>query len=291
MPPCSLGIAIRNTSDVCIRTNRLHFGSALRIIDHHLHVSGIIPPAASRSPKQMYDHEWFCVSQSVTTPTTDEQLWKLSLQDRSDTAQVHTWISKTGKSSLQFASSINATGDNNICMGMAKRVFVRRSLAEKTAAPFSEDELKRFHRFMYDNNMQILPDLSDLAVQDFMTAPLQTSDNKSNHPAVLQVPIGPQHVNLAHHVDHAFLAETAAHAFWKAGISEEERNHTLKIQYVAEGNLGKTLQCHVVDKNVVCLYQHNNQDADTNKMDDGLKLVAVAEKSSSQDKKLHSRHY
>jgi len=318
MPPCTLGITIRNTSDICIRTNRLHFGSALRIVDHHLHVSGIIPRVSfitdakrKESSFSLYEHNWFCISQSVTTPSV-EALKHLALQDKIDTAQVHTWISRIGTSSLHLASSILAaddgdddTNDQNsnkrhVVLAVANRVFVRRDLRDiRKAAPFSQKESQQhFERYLHEslinnnsnNNSSAaiddilltnLPKLMDINVKQYSDASILTDQ------PLLRVSIGPHHVNVGNHVDHAFLAETAAHALWKATATAtaegEQQLNNLKIQYVAEPALGQTLECHVVqvrnnDNNlVVALYQDNRNN---DKSDTDFTLIAVAEQGN-----------
>ena len=57
--------------------------------------------------------------------------------------------------------------------------------------------------------------------------------------SVLSVKVGPQHINFASHVDHAFLVETAHHALHSINRESE----TLVINYLGQPSLGDTLQC------------------------------------------------
>jgi hypothetical protein len=159
----------------------------------------------------------------------------------------HLWIlPNIGKSSLRCGSAITL-GDETLAT--ASRVFARRRTTGG-AAWFSDQERERFlHNFVLDDehgNVDLRFDLN--------THPLPTverwdtnSDIVSMAEPVLSVKIGPQHVNFGNHADHAFLAETAAHALALGGheAKNSESPKTLRVQYISEGMIDQMLHCHL----------------------------------------------
>jgi len=260
MPHCSLSTTLRITSDICGKRNIIHPASALRIIDDHLHATGIIPYKEgflAGESSSIYPHDWFCVSQAVTCyPVSHLLNQAVRIHQHSHS---HTWVlPKIGKSSIEFGSAITLGEET---LATACRVFARRKTTGGADA-FTETERERFlHSYgLLGDGIGGLEDSSREAIPfDLTSKPLPLPERlNTNFDAylveepILSVKIGPQHVNLGHHADHAFLAETAAHAL---SLAENERGkkkespccYTLSIQYVSEAMLNQTLHCHVYE--------------------------------------------
>jgi len=231
----ALQTSLRSSSDIWQRgKEQLIFpSSALRIADHHLHASGIIPTISS-SKSRLYEHDWFCVSQAVACEGYSSSLLCEALQSE---VLSNIWVASVGSSSIRFGNIISIRGES---LAKAQRVFVRKQKNGKSA-PFSNDELSHFRAMGSKNDLK-LPE----------TLMLKTSDvagifeDVENSP-VLKVTVGPQHVNFGNHADHAFLLETAFHALYLA-LPPEVSISTVAIQYVAEVFEGDQLNCIVSEE-------------------------------------------
>lgn len=231
----ALQTSLRSSSDIWQRgKEQLIFpSSALRIADHHLHASGIIPTISS-SKNRLYEHDWFCVSQAVTCEGYSTSLPYDALQSE---VLSNIWVESVGNSSIRFGNVISIMGKS---LAKAQRVFVRKQTNGKSA-PFSNDELSRFRAMGSKNDLK-LPETLMLKTSDIV----RIFEDVKNSP-ILKVTVGPQHVNFGNHADHAFLLETAFHAFCLALPSEVSIN-SVAIQYVAEVFEGDKLNCIVSEE-------------------------------------------
>jgi hypothetical protein len=238
----SLRTSLRITSDIWSRNEggvQLFPSSALQIVDHHLHASGIIPRKVIYDSRRVYGHDWYCVSQSVTCFPLEDLIHK-SL-DECCSSHSHVWVQSVGNSSLQLGSAI--TMDDQV-LATARRVFIRKNNGR--SAPFSDTERSRFWEdcaldetiaFLDHNAEHPLP-----LLERFGT--VLPKQNPSE--LLLKVTVGPQHTNFGNHADHAFLAETAVHAMTLAKLPVE----SVAINYMSEGMLGHELECIVHDDQV-----------------------------------------
>jgi hypothetical protein len=251
MPHSTLAATLRITSDICGTRNIVHPSSALRLMDHHLQASGIIPAQEDFRKETIdrpYAHDWHCVGQTVTCLPM-KHIFHRSFQMHQD-VHSHTWVLPTGigKSSIRFASVITM-GSTYLPLVTACRVFARRDMVSGGPAPFTEEERERF--------------LQHYSVDDATAAKHWTVSSHPLAPAerligvyaptgdetpVLRVRVGPTNVNFGDHADHAFLAETAAHAL-SIGDADDDNDHEgplkLELQYVSEAMFGDTLDCFV----------------------------------------------
>ena len=267
MPHSTLAATLRITSDICGTRNIEHPSSALRLIDHHLQASGIIPAQEDflkeRIIDRPYAHDWYCVGQSVTCFPM-KHIFHRSFQMNQD-VHSHTWVlPNIGKSSIRFASVI--TMGSTPPLITACRVFARRDVVSGGPAPFTEEERERFlQHYSMDNataaKMWTL-ESHPLAPVERLTAGVSYAPANDETP-VLRVRVGPTNVNFGNHADHAFLAETAAHAL-SIGDTDNDDHHDgplkLELQYVSEAMFGDTLDCFV-DRTKVFVFsvQENGQ--------------------------------
>jgi hypothetical protein len=123
--------------------------AALRICDHHLHSSGIIPrihydcdSGRDDAATRIYEHDWFCVSQAVQCYAQHSSAVSPALGikdgDSSSPPLLHRVVNGTdpcycdvwvdsdsiGKSSIQFGGLVSIGRD---VLAMVRRVFVRMS--------------------------------------------------------------------------------------------------------------------------------------------------------------------
>jgi hypothetical protein len=189
---------IRATTDILHKPNKqqqqqqqqqLFPAAALRICDHHLHSSGIIPrihydsdSARDDAATRIYEHDWFCVSQAVQCFAHSSISPVLGIKDvdtssspllhrvvnGTDPCYCDVWVDtdSIGKSSIQFGGLVSIGSD---VLAMVRRVFVRMSSTPKNcnsegsssggsnntlklkSAPFSDQEKQRFReRFGFD---------------------------------------------------------------------------------------------------------------------------------------------
>lgn len=216
----ALRTTIRISSDIWHRRcgqKLLLPSSALRIADHHLHASAML---AFEN-----DSDWFCVSQAVKCFPVD-MLHKKSV----DEAHSSLFVTKVGTSSIHLGNSVMLQDET---LATTQRVFCRVSTSASASAAFTAQERNKFLEFHHTADM--LPQL------ERFEAKLPDSKN-----SILSVKVGPQHINFANHVDHAFLAETAHHALHLMNKGSEN----LVINYFGQPFLGDNLQCFAQDDKV-----------------------------------------
>eukprot|EP00980_Cylindrotheca_fusiformis_P007271 scaffold1525_cov142-Cylindrotheca_fusiformis.AAC.71 len=220
------------TSDIWLRetgAQQLHPASALRIVDHHLHASGIIEHAKENpSPVRLYDHDWFCVNQAVNCFSVEDLMVK-SLEEQNSHSFI--FVMGVGTSSIHFGNIITL---NDEILATTRRVFCRKHISGN-AAPFSEEEKLQLLESQPPDVLSVgaytMPEVHKFG--SFLPTP------KPDIEPVLTVKVGPQNVNFGNHADHAFLAETAMHA-----LTLEKRDVTsLAVNYVSEAMLGHSLDC------------------------------------------------
>lgn len=224
----------------------IRHSSALRVLDHHLHTTGLLP-----RPPQSEGVDIYCVGQAVTTfPHGSVLLDELHDPSNHSAAKSHIWVAKAGQgSSITFGGAITLNG---LVLATCSRVFVRIDL--ETGRPMKITEEERSSTFVVDDDWDgvtrfdhAIPTVNQLSTR---IGKDMTRDRSLAGEEVLAVTVGPQHINHGDHVDHAFLAETAAHALF-VGFSEANLSvpspSTLLVQYLAPGRLGQELRCHVKD--------------------------------------------
>jgi len=225
--------------------------AALRIMDHTLHISGIIGKAPN------YTHNWLCITNAVTVFPREHFLQESFLY--CDDIRSLIWVASVGTgSSVTFGHAI--TMKDSICLATASRVFVRYDPKTNKAAPFTEEERGIFVQnhsrlgrtpdkcLSIDFEKYILPEAKRLEA-----APLQ---NQFREQSILTVRIGPQHVNFANHVDHAFLLETASHALFLRDTMIHAKNEglaptTLVVNYKSSAELNQYLHCFTYDNKAI----------------------------------------
>lgn len=122
-------------------------------------------------------------------------------------------------------------------MATTQRVFCRISSSASASAAFTDQERSKFLTF-HPTEPISFPQLERFEA----SLPKAMQDSKS----ILSVKVGPQHVNFANHVDHAFLAEKAHHALHL--INKESEN--LIINYLGQPFLGDVLECFAQDDKI-----------------------------------------
>ena len=192
--------------------------SALRIADHHLHASGML---AFEN-----DCDWFCVSQAVRCFPVD-RLHEKSVDD----AQSSLFVTNVGTSSIHLGNSLILKEET---LATTQRVFCRVSSSSPSASAALTDQER--HKFL---EFHPTVDLSFPLLERFEASLL---DSKS----ILSVKVGPQHMNFANHVDHAFLAETVHHALH---LTHKESG-SLVINYLGQPILGDLLECFAQDDKI-----------------------------------------
>jgi len=153
---------IRATTDILLKPKNKHQqpqllfpAAALRICDHHLHCSGIIPQIhynydcdSDRDDAftRIYEHDWFCVSQAVQcyAQHSSVSVSSLGIKKNNDcgdstsppllhrvvngteTCYCDVWVDSDsiGKSSIQFGGLVSIGRD---ILAIVRRVFVRMS--------------------------------------------------------------------------------------------------------------------------------------------------------------------
>ena len=114
---------------------------ALRIADHHLHASGIIPHTIidSKDDSRLYKHDWFCVSQAVDCYPVDRLAHK-SMED----ARSSLFVMKVGSSSIHFGNTLTMKDE---LLATTIRVFCRKNTPSGMLDRFSKEERDRFLEF------------------------------------------------------------------------------------------------------------------------------------------------
>lgn len=258
----SLSTTLRMTHDIWLREGggqQLHPASALRIVDHHLHASGIIEYAQENpNPIRLYDHDWFCVNQAVNCFSVEDLLLK-SLDEQNSHSFI--FVMGVGTSSIHFGNVITL---NDEVLATTRRVFCRKHVSGKSA-PFSEVERLSFLESQPPDVLSVgqyaMPQIHKFG--SFLPTP------KEGIEPVLIVKVGPQHVNFGNHADHAFLAETAVHALTLANIDAA----SIAVNYVSEALLGHTLEC----------FFHQDTLFITRTVANAKKAVVVVARSSNLD--------
>jgi hypothetical protein len=264
MPHSTLAATLRITSDICGTRNIVHPSSALRLIDHNLQASGIIPAQEDflkETIDRPYAHDWYCVGQAVTCFPM-KHIFHRSFQMHQD-VHSHTWVQPTiGKSSIRFASVITM---GTTPLVTACRVFARRDVVSGGPAPFTEEERERFlqHYSVDETTAAKLWTLASHPLALVERLPKVSYAPTNDETPVLRVRVGPTNVNFGNHADHAFLAETAAHAL-SIGDTDNDNDGDgplkLELEYVSEARLGDTLDCFVEGtKAFVFSVQENGQ--------------------------------
>ncbi|CAJ1946305.1 unnamed protein product [Cylindrotheca closterium] len=224
----SISTTLRLTADIWLReggVQQLYPASALRIVDHHLHASGIIEHS-KESLDRLYDHDWFCVSQAVTCFDVEDLLVK-SLDDQDFASHSFIFVMGVGSSSIQFGNVITL---NDEVLATTRRIFCRKEPSGKSA-PFTDEEKSRFLESQPPELLYSMPEVEKFG--SFLPG------SEENLTPVLTVNVGPQHVNMGNHADHAFLVETAIHAM---SLADKDIS-SVAVNYVSEAKLGHTLEC------------------------------------------------
>jgi len=223
---------------------------ALRIADHHLHASGIIPHTIDSTDDRLYKHDWFCVSQAVDCYPVDRLVQK-SMND----ARSSLFVMKVGSSSIHFGNALTMKDE---LLATTIRVFCRKDTSTHKLDRFSKEERDRFLEFRQPtiSNDIVMPQL-----ERFDTSlPFEIINTTK---PILSVKVGPTHINFGNHADHAFLAESAYHAlFLGRNKKDKECNTTgLTINYINETHLGDTLDCYYFDGTVYVTRTSNNENS------------------------------
>jgi hypothetical protein len=221
------------SSDIWFREGgkqQLYPASALRIVDHHLHTSGIIEHAPPNGDaRRLYEHDWFCVSQAVTCFNVDG-LMRKSLSELNSHSFI--FVMGVGTSSVHFGNII--TLDDQV-LATTRRIFSRKSVKTGKSAPFSIVERQRF----MESQPPDIISLGQYAMPQVERFGSFLPTSKKVIDPIMTVQVGPQNINFGSHADHAFLAETAVHAL----ILAKKKVASLAINYVSEARLGHILEC------------------------------------------------
>lgn len=247
----TLRMTLRCTGDVWCERRSLHPHVALRLADHHLHASGIIPridaSGGGEDGSRLYEHDWACVSQSSRVFRVDGLLSGSLARGVTST----TYVERVGGSSLHLANSIRLDDDEGggggpDLLSTSRRVFCRRGPGGDGPAPFDDDERERLSRLGMPgggdgDGGSSLPKLARFGPSDADL--LHGAAARSDGP-LLSVRVGPADVNFGNHGDHAFLARTAHHALVLSGAG---RDDGIAIEYLSETFLGDVLDCFAVE--------------------------------------------
>ena len=249
----TLQTTIRMTGDVLQRRDgkqQILPSIALRIADHHLHASGIIPHTTndSNNDSRLYKHDWFCVSQAVDCYPV-ERLVQKSMND----AHSSLFVMKVGSSSIHFGNTLTMKDE---LLATTRRVFCRKDTSSDVLDPFTEEERDRFLEFEPPKDIK-MPQL-----ERFDTS--LSSEITSTNP-ILSVKVGPAHINFGNHADHAFMAEVANHALSLGGNEKDKECTGLTINYISETHLGDTLDCYYFHDKVYVtrMTANNNEEEDS----------------------------
>lgn len=205
--------------------------SALRIADHLLHASGLLSWENSNTNNK---HDWFCVSQAVKCFPVD-RLHEKSAQDANSSLVV----TNVGTSSLNFGNTLTL---NDETVAAVHRVFCRVFPSTNKSAAFDEIERNAFSEFQPSTDISS----SFPKVERFDGVLPETLRDSRSVSSVLSVKVGPQHINFANHVDHAFIAEIAHHALY---LINKESEH-LAVNYLGQPHLGDVLECFDYDDKI-----------------------------------------
>lgn len=205
--------------------------SALRIADHLLHASALLSWDNSNTNNK---HDWFCVSQAVRCFPVD-RLHEKSAQD----AHSSLVVTNVGASSLYLGNTLTL---NDETVAAVHRVFCRVFPSTNKSAAFDDNERNAFSEFLPSTDI-----LSSFPkIERFDGVLPDTIRDSRSESSVLSVKVGPQHINFANHVDHAFIAEIAHHALH---LINKESEH-LAINYLGQPLLGDILECFDYDDKI-----------------------------------------
>ena len=246
----TLQTTIRMTGDILQRHDgkqQILPSIALRIADHHLHASGIIPHTNNDSADdRLYKHDWFCVSQAVDCYSVERLV-----QKSMDNALSSLFVMKVGSSSIQFGNTLTMKDE---LLATTIRVFCRKDTSTDMLDPFNKEERDSFLEFEPPKDIK-MPQL-----ERFNTS-LPPEITQTTNP-ILSVKVGPSHINFGNHADHAFLAEVAHHALFLGRNKKEECNTTsLTINYINETHLGDNLDCYLFADKVYVTRTSNNEES------------------------------
>jgi hypothetical protein len=205
--------------------------SALRIADHLLHASGLLSWENSNTNNK---HDWFCVTQAVKCFPVD-RMHEKSAQDANSSLVV----TNVGTSSLNFGNTLTL---NDETVAAVHRVFCRVFPSTNKSAAFDENERNAFSEFQPSTDISS----SFPKVERFDGVLPETLRDSRSVSSVLSVKAGPQHINFANHVDHAFIAEIAHHALY---LINKESEH-LAVNYLGQPHLGDVLECFDYDDKI-----------------------------------------
>jgi len=246
----TLHTTIRMTGDILQRHDgkqQILPSIALRIADHHLHASGIIPHKNDSNNDRLYKDDWFCVSQGVDCYPIDRLV-----QKSMDNALSSLFVMKVGSSSIQFGNALTMKDE---LLASTIRVFCRKDTSTDMLDPFSKEERDRFLKFQQPtaSNDIVMPQL-----ERFDTS--LPSDITNTTKPILSVKVGPSHINFGNHADHAFLVEVAYHVKSLGNEKDKECSKGLTINYINETHLGDTLDCYYYDDTVYVTRTSNNEE-------------------------------
>ena len=200
---------VRISSDLAMGCSTIRHSAALRILDHHLHTTGLLPRPSANGV------DIYCVGQAVTTfPKHSLLLDELHNPLNNTATKSHVWVSRAGQgSSITFGGAVTL---NDLVLATCSRVFVRVDLESGRPMRVTEEESSSIFAVDGDCNGMgrfghSIPRVDKINTGDDM---LSGSTRSLAGDEVLTVSVGPQHINHGDHVDHAFLAETASHALF-----------------------------------------------------------------------------
>ena len=138
-PFTTLPASIRATQDIWTNEDdgQLYPAAAMRLWDHHLHTSGLLPRAFVGGG--IYEHDWQCTYTSISC-FPHEALIELILEDGTHTA-THVWVDRVGPSTL-YLSQMVTLYDEVLATGV--RTFTRK--VKGMAVPFNEEERHHFEQ-------------------------------------------------------------------------------------------------------------------------------------------------
>ena len=135
-PFTTLPASIRATQDIWTDEDngQLYPAAAMRLWDHHLHTSGLLPRAFVGG--EIYEHDWHCTYTSISC-FPHEALIELILEDGSNT-ETHVWVDRVGPSTLYLSQMVTLYDE---VLATSVRTFTRK--IKGVPVPFNEEE--RYH--------------------------------------------------------------------------------------------------------------------------------------------------
>mmetsp|Transcript_106221 Transcript_106221/g.307434 ORF Transcript_106221/g.307434 Transcript_106221/m.307434 type:complete len:389 (-) Transcript_106221:101-1267(-) len=147
VPPVkSCPATIRVTQDIWCRgdVGQLFPSAAMRLWDHHLHTSGMLPRSYTTDGR-IYQEDWVCTYQNVTC-FPQEALLELAMEDGPEQAHTHIWVDRIGVSTLYLSQMVTLYDE---VLATSVRVLSRRALSSSAnmshrIVPFLETEQEYF---------------------------------------------------------------------------------------------------------------------------------------------------